>query len=71
MSNRFSSVNSIEIYETNGIENKGLESDMPKLIVKEHWARQDFVVIEVDGVRHTVIANELKRAINNAQNAHG
>ena len=26
--------------------------------------------IEIDGVKHTVLADELKRAIDNAQNAH-
>ena len=70
MSSRFKSINSIQIYETNGTENKGLESKMPKLIVSEHWNRKQLVVIEIDGVKHTVVADELKRAIDNAQNAH-
>jgi len=70
MSSRFKSVNSIQIYETNGTENKGLESIMPKMHVSEHWNRKAFVVVEIDGVKHTVLADELKRAIDNAQNAH-
>ena len=70
MSSRFKSVNSIQIYETNGTENKGLESKMPKLHISEHWNRKAFVDIEVDGIKHTVLADELKRAIDNAQNAH-
>ena len=70
MSSRFSSTNSIQIYETNGTENKGLESKMPKLTVSEHWNRKQLVVVEIDGVKHTVVADELKRAIDNAQNAH-
>lgn len=70
MSSRFKSVNSIQIYETNGTENKGLESKRPKMHISEHWSRKQLVVIEIDGIKHTVIANELKRAIDNAQNAH-
>ena len=70
MSGRFKSVNSIQIYETNGTANKGLESKMPKMNIIEHWNRKQFVVVEIDGVKHTVVADELKRAIDNAQNAH-
>jgi len=70
MSSRFKSVNSIQIYETNGAKNQGLESEMPKMHISEHWNRKQFVVVEIDGVKHTVMADELKRAIDNAQNAH-
>ena len=70
MAKRFNSVNTIQIYETNGLENIGIESDMPKMCISEHWNRREFVVIEIDGTRHTVLANELQRAIDNAQNAH-
>lgn len=38
--------------------------------ISEHWNIKQFVVIEIDGIKHTVIADELKRAIDNAQNAH-
>lgn len=69
MSN-FESINKIQIYETNGIENKELPSKMPKLIVTQHWNRKSFVVIEIEGKQYTVVANELERAIKNAQNAH-
>jgi len=70
MSSRFKSINSIQIYETNGIENNGLESKMPKMNISEHWNRKSLIVIEIDDVKHTVLADELKRAIDNAQNAH-
>lgn len=70
MSNRFKSVNSIQVYETNGTENKGLESERPKMHISEHWNMKALVVVEIDGVKHTVLADELKRAIDNAQNAH-
>jgi len=71
MSSRFESINLIEIYETNGIEEKGLRSDRPKLKVSEHWNIKNFVVLEIEGKKITVIADDLKRAIDNAQNAHG
>lgn len=64
------STNSIKIYETDGIENEGLKSKMPKMTVREHWNMKDFVVIEVNDVEHTVSADSLKRAIDNSQNAH-
>lgn len=70
MSSRFETVNSIEVYETNGTEEKGLRSDRPKLKVSEHWNRREFVVVEIDGKKVTVLADELKRAVDNAQNAH-
>jgi hypothetical protein len=70
MSKGFESINSLDIYETDGSEEKGLSSDRPKVIVKEHWNRREFVVIEVNGKELTVLADELKRAIDNAQNAH-
>lgn len=71
MSNSFESINLIEIYETNGVEEKGLRSERPKVEVSEHWNRKDFVKIGIDGKNVTVLASELKRAIDNAQNAHG
>lgn len=71
MSSRFQSINLIEVFETNGVEEKGLRSDRPKLKVSEHWNRKDFVVLEVDGKSITVVADDLMRAIDNAQNAHG
>ena len=70
MRSRFNSVNSIQTYETDGTENKGLESKMPKMHISEHWNWKRFVVIEIDDKKHTVVADELKRAIDNAQNAH-
>lgn len=70
MSARFETINKIQIHETNGTENKGVRSDMPKLEVSEHWNRREFIVIELDGVRYTVSADQLRRAIDNAQNAH-
>ena len=71
MSTRFESINLIGVYETSGTEEQGLRCDRPKVKVREHWNRKEFVVIEIDGKEVTVLAAELQRAIDNAQNAHG
>lgn len=70
MSSRFESINLIEVYETNGTEENGLRSDRPNVKVREHWNRKEFITIEIDEKKVTVLASELKRAIENAQNAH-
>ena len=70
MSSRFKTINLIEVYETNGTEEKALGSDRPKIKVSEHWNKRSFVVLEIDGKKITVVADDLKRAIDNAQNAH-
>ena len=36
--------------------------------IYNHWCEHDKVEIEVDGTRHVVIGEELKRAIDNAMN---
>lgn len=66
----FESVNSIEIYEINGEDMRGLKSNTPKLKVREHWNENDFVVIEIDNMKFTVLAKQLEKAIENAQNVH-
>ena len=72
MASRFESINFIEIYEINGTEEKGLRSHQRKVRVREHWNRQEFVVLQIDeGTEVTVLASQLVRAIENAQNAHG
>lgn len=58
----------IEIYEINGTESKPVER--PVIIVRNHWNRRNFVVIEIDDKNYTVEAGELNRAIENAKNAH-
>lgn len=70
MSSTFETVNLIEVYETNGIEEKGLRSQRPKVKIKGHDLYKTFVVVEVDGKSLTVSAQDLLRAIQNAQNAH-
>lgn len=58
------------IYETDGDENYAIEKPVPYLIAREHLCNSMFVVLEVDGVKHTVLADQLKRAIDNCTNAH-
>lgn len=65
------STNVIEVYEVDGEEIKGLKSLKPSVTVTNHWNRKEFVVIVIDNKRVTVVANDLIKAIENAQNAHG
>ena len=69
MSNTFETSSTIKIYELNGSERK-VDENLPNVIVKNHWNRRDFVIIEIDNNEYTVLADELSRAIDNAQHAH-
>ena len=69
MSNKIQSTNSILVYEFNGEEYIPHEQ-LDKIIVENHWNRKVFVVLEVAGMKYTVIADHLKRAIQNAENAN-
>jgi len=62
--------NEIEVYEQNGSECKGLRSDKPFLIIKDHWNRKDFVVLVIDEKSVTILARDLIAAVNNSINAH-
>jgi len=65
----FESINSLDIYELNNIDQFGI--DMPKLTVKNHWNRSQFVVIQMpSGESATVNASALIKAVRNAENAH-
>ena len=70
MSSRFETSNKIEIFETNGSENQGLRSDRPKIDVMEHWNRREFVRLKIKDETYTVSAQDLIKAVENAQNAH-
>jgi len=70
MSSRFESINLVKLYEKNGTDISGLESDRPTLKVSDHWNRKEFVVLEFDGEEITVVGDDLKRAIDNSQNTH-
>lgn len=64
------SVNPIQVYEVTVTENKNLGNKIPKIEITEHWKQKAFVVLDIDGVQHTILADELKRAIDNANNVH-
>jgi hypothetical protein len=59
--------NEIKVYE---LDNKGSfpGDDELCLLVKAHWNRDSMVVLEIGGHAYTVVAEELKKAINNATN---
>ena len=55
------------------VEVDGKEKNIPRptLIIREHWNIRNYVVIQgTDGKEYTVYADDLKRAIENSQNAH-
>jgi hypothetical protein len=62
--------NEVEVYEIDGEETKALKSQKESLIIKNHWNRRAFVVIKYKDTTITVIADDIERAITNAQNAH-
>jgi len=65
----FESINKIEPYEIDDEEVKGLRSE-EVLIISEHWNIRGMVVLEFNKKKITVAAEELTKAITNAQNAH-
>ena len=63
-------VNTVEVYELNGGELRDIKSKKPKLVVKNHWNRNEFVVLQIDeGKIITVLAKDLRAAIDNATNS--
>lgn len=68
MSNRIKVRNEVDIYEENG-ENTALDKGEP-LIVESHWNCRDRIVLSRGKINITVIANDLKAAIQNATNAN-
>lgn len=58
--------NEINIYEINGEVNKTI--DGPKVKISSHWNYKDRVVLEFGDNNITVIADDFKRAIDNACN---
>ena len=67
MSNKFKSTNTLRVYEVDKTDTS--VSDL-SIYIKEHWNRKDFVVLKINGYEYAVLANQLKKAIDNAQNAH-
>lgn len=59
-------INEIQHYEING-DDKAV-SEKPFIIIENHWNRHDFVVLVVDGIRFTVSATDLRKAVDNAAN---
>ena len=58
--------NEIQIYERDGKElGVGMSESMK---IKSHGIRRNFVVLEIDGKRITVVDSDLEKAIANATN---
>lgn len=66
------SMNWIKVYELDGSEVFIHQEHEPMIVVKSHWNRKALVVLEIIPNHHkyTVDADELIRAIQNAQRAH-
>ena len=64
---RFKTINKIDVYEIDG---KETSISRPTCEIKEHPNNADFIRIGVGGKTITVMANDLLKAISNAQNAH-
>jgi hypothetical protein len=58
--------NELQVYEQDGKEIKGIEYPIVK--IESHWNYKDRVVVEIDGKKVTLIADDLRRAIDNATN---
>lgn len=58
--------NEVKVYEVDGSEHVGLNE--PTITVRSHWNRSSLVVIEAGGRELTVLAVDLKAAIDNAGN---
>ena len=65
----FESINKIDVYEIDGIDSIEV-GKTPKITIKNHWNRGEFVVLIINNKKYTVLAHELERAIENAKNAH-
>lgn len=64
------SINGVRVYEVNGTEITGIPDESKDIMIINHWNRRNLIVIEVNGEKYTVVADDLKRAIDNATNAH-
>ena len=65
------SVSTIDVYEMDGKDAPMVGPTVPKLVIKNHRIHRDRVVIvQTNGQEMTVLADELCKAIANAQNSH-
>lgn len=55
----------VEVYEKNG---NTTDTDRDKIIIENHWNRRNFVTLNINGEKLTVVAEHLKIAIDNATN---
>ena len=61
-------ITELKIYEIDGEEQIALQ--MPTITIESHWNRRNLVILNVPGIgkKMTVVAEELKMAIDNAIN---
>ena len=56
----------VKVYEKDGKELGVNESD--EISVEGHWNRRNFVILNINGKKVTVVADHLNRAVQNATN---
>ena len=58
-------INEIEVIEVDG---KEIAHRRLKMRINSHWNRDNFIVLEIDGKEYTVVAELLRKSIDNAMN---
>ena len=56
----------VKVYEKDGKEVSISEDE--NITVHNHWNRREFVILNVNGQKVTVLSDHLKRAVDNATN---
>ena len=66
---QFKSNNIIEVIKTVEV-NGDVVNGKEEICISENFNQRSFVVFNIRGVKYTLPANEVIKAINNAQNTH-
>ena len=67
---KFKSNNILEVIKTVEVDGTVFD-DKEEICISESFNRSSFVVFNIRGVKYTLNADEVVRAIKNAQNTHG
>ena len=59
----------IQVYEIDGEDVAIGQMDGTKLKIRSHWNRNNRVVLDINGIKITVIARDLELAVQNARNS--
>jgi hypothetical protein len=59
--------NALTVYEVDG-RDVPLGEKTPSINISAHWNRRALVVVEIDGKKYSVIAEDIEAAVRNATN---